>query len=252
MIPALPESLIRTPIAHRGLHDVRAGRPENSRVAVRAAIEAGYGIEIDIQRSADGQAMVFHDYRLERLTEGNGRVDAHTAEELAGLTLRGGDEGVPTLGEILDIVGGRVALLVEIKDQDGALGDAVGPLERAVATALKGYDGDVAVMSFNPWAVASMRDLAPDIARGLTTEDFAAVDDWAVTLEERRRLSELPDYDRVGAVFISHNHRHLLSPRVAELKAAGAKVLSWTIRSPEEEAEARRIADNVTFEGYLP
>lgn len=248
---SLPSSLLARPIAHRALHDIADGRPENSRAAVRAAIAADYPIEIDIQVSRDGQPMVFHDYLLERLTIGNGRVEDHTAEELGRIPLRGGDENVPTLGEILEIVSGRVPLLIEIKDQDGALGDKVGRLEKAVAAALEGYSGDVALMSFNPFAVACMRDLLPGIPRGLTTEDFAAVDDWAVSLEERRRLSELPDYERVGAVFISHNHRHLLSPRVAELKAAGAHILSWTIRTPEEEAEARRIADNVTFEGYL-
>ena len=249
---SLPASLLSRPIAHRALHDIGAGRPENSHAAVRAAIEAGYPIEIDIQISRDGQPMVFHDYRLERLTGGNGRVDEHTAEDLGRLTLRGGDEGVPTLTEILDIVAGQVPILVEIKDQDGELGDRVGPLEQAVADSLADYAGDVAVMSFNPYAVACMAELAPHLPRGLTTEDFAAVDDWAVPLEERRRLSDLPDYERVGAVFISHNHRHLLSPRVAELKAEGAHILSWTIRSPDEEAEARRVADNVTFEGYLP
>ena len=195
---SLPVSLLTRPIAHRALHDIGDGRPENSRAAVRAPVAADYPIEIDIQSSSDGQAMVFHDYRLERLTSGNGRVDEHTAEELARIPLRGGDEGVPTLTEILDIVAGQVPILIEIKDQDGALGDRVGPLEQAVALALKDYTGDVAVMSFNPFAVACMRDLTPGIPRGLTTEDFAAVDDWAVPLEERRRLSELPDYERVG------------------------------------------------------
>lgn len=248
---SLPASLLSRPIAHRALHDIADGRPENSLAAIRAAIAAGYPIEIDIQVSGDGVPMVFHDYRLERLTGGQGRVDEHSAEELGRLTLRGGDEGIPTLPEVLDLVAGQVPILVEIKDQDGALGDRVGPLEKAVAAALRDYRGDVAVMSFNPFAVACMQDLLPGIPRGLTTEDFAAVDDWAVPLEERLRLSQLPDFERVGAVFISHNHRHLLSPRVAELKAGGAHILSWTIRSRDEEAEARRVADNVTFEGYL-
>jgi glycerophosphoryl diester phosphodiesterase len=243
-------ALVARPVAHRALHG--PGRPENGLAAVRAAVAAGYGIEVDVQPSSDGVAMAFHDEVLGRMTGEAGPVAARTARELGRLTLRGGAEGIPTLVEVLAEVGGRVALLVEVKDQDGALGESVGALEEAVARALRGYDGPVAVMSFNPHAVAVLRDLLPGVPRGLTTSAFSP-GEWApVPPATCDRLRGVPDYDRVGASFISHEARDLSSPRVAELKAQGAAILAWTIRSPEEEAAARRVADQVTFEGYAP
>lgn len=240
----------RLPLAHRALHDRAEGRPENSREAVRAAVAAGYGIEIDIQPSADGVPMVFHDYDLRRLTGVRGRVAGLTAGKLGALRLLGGPTGIPTLEEVLQIVAGRVPLLIEIKDQDGALGPDVGMLEGAAARVLVDYDGPLAVMSFNPHSVAAFRSAAPDIAVGLTTSAYG-IRDWPlIPAATRNRLREIPDYKRVGACFISHEVSDLARPRVTELKEAGAAVLCWTVRSAEAEAEARHIADNVTFEGY--
>jgi glycerophosphoryl diester phosphodiesterase len=250
MTPRLPDAFLKAPLAHRALHDVTDGRPENSRAAIRAAIAHGYGIEIDVQLSADDQAMVFHDYALDRLAEATGSVRAVSAHTLAGLRLRGGDEGVPTLAEVLEIVAGQVPLLIEIKDQDGAMGDRIGPLEAATAQALVPYDGPVALMSFNPHTVARMDELCPDIPRGLVTSSYDPAN-WPLSVETCDRLREIPDFDRVGASFISHESTDLARPRVSELKAAGANILCWTIRSPKAEAEARKIAQNVTFEGYL-
>ncbi len=248
----LPPVFRGPPLAHRGLHHRDEGRPENSRAAFRAAIEAGYGIECDVQLSADGRAMVFHDYELDRLTLEHGPLRARTAAELARMPLRYSDEGIPTLQEMLGLVAGRAALLIEIKDQDGAMGENVGTLELAVAADLARYGGPAAVMSFNPHSVAAFGRAAPRMPRGLTT---AAYDEkhWPmVPAATRERLREIPDYDRLGAAFVSHEAADLRRPRLAELKARGGAVLCWTIRSPEEEAAARRHADNVTFEAYLP
>ncbi|WP_284163862.1 glycerophosphodiester phosphodiesterase family protein [Frigidibacter sp. SD6-1] len=248
--PPLPETFLRLPITHRAFHDRAARRPENSRAAIRAAIAAGYGVEIDIQPSADGVPMVFHDYDLRRLTGQPGRVRGLTAAELGALPLLDADEGIPTLAEVLAIVGGQVPLLIEIKDQDGAMGAALGDLEQAVAEALKGYPGDVALMSFNPHSVAALADLAPDRPRGLTTSAYRAEDWPLLPATVRDHLREIPDLDRVGASFISHEAADLDRPLVAVLKARGTRVLCWTIRSPEAEAKARRVAENVTFESY--
>ncbi len=242
-----PEFLAR-PIAHRALHD--EARPENSRAAIEAAIEYGYCIEIDVQASADHAALVFHDYDLGRLTGARGPVRARTRAELADIRLAGGEKGIPDLVEVLDIVGGKVPVLVEIKDQDGALGEGVGPLEAAVAQAFDGYPGPLAVMSFNSHSVARMAELCPDVPRGLTTGPFHP-DDWPVPQDRLSTLAAIPDYARTGACFISHNCRDLDRPRVSELKEEGTAVLCWTVCTPEEEAEARQIADNITFEGYL-
>ena len=247
----LPDSLRRTPVAHRALHDVERGRPENSRAAIRAAIEAGYGIEIDLQLSADGRAMVFHDYDLERLAAGTGRVRERTAEELGGIDLLGGDEGIPSFAEILALVDGRAPLLVELKDQHGGLGPTDGALERAAAADLDGYAGDLALMSFSPHMIETIGRLVPDRAVGLVTCGFDPAKWDFVESAERDRLREIPDFERVGASFISHDSTDLDRPRVAELKAQGFPALCWTVRSPDVEAQARRVADNVTFEGYL-
>lgn len=246
----LPPSFLRTPLAHRAFHDKAQGRPENSAAAIRAAIAAGYGIELDVQPSSDGRAMVFHDYDLGRLTGQHGAIAQHSAADLAQIPLLGGAEGIPTLREVLALVAGRVPLLIELKDQDGAMGPNVGTLERAVAEDLRNYAGDAALMSFNPHAVAALSAAAPDRACGLTTCLFN-VEHWPLLPEHTRdRLRAIPDFEAVGASFISHNWHELAAPRVAELKAEGANVLCWTIRSPEEEALARRVAQNITFEGY--
>lgn len=248
--PRLHPDFLRRPIAHRALHDRAAGRPENSRAAVRAAVAAGYGIEIDLQLSADGQAMVFHDDTLDRLTARTGPVFAQSAAHLATIPLRGTDEGIPTLGEVLALVAGRVPLLIELKDQSGHGRPGPGPLEQATAAALRGYAGPVAVMSFNPEMVGQMARLAPDVPRGITTGSYDP-EDYAPTPPDLcDRLRGIPDYDTVGASFISHEWPDLGRPRVAELKAQGAVILCWTIKSPTDEGTARRIADNITFEGY--
>lgn len=247
----LPAAFLDIPLAHRALHDLSAGRPENSRAAVRAAVDAGVGIEIDVQLSADNKAMVFHDYALERLTPERGAVRLREASALAAIPLKGGDEGIPTLEEILDLIAGRVPLLVEFKDQDGAMGPDVGPLETAAAELLGRYRGDLAVMSFNPHSVRALAHLLPDVPRGLTTSAYRP-DEWPLPAATCDRLRGIPDYADTGSCFISHEADDLNRPRVAELKAEGAAVLCWTIRSQAEEDIARQVAQNVTFEGYLP
>ena len=247
----LPAAFLTTPIAHRALHDRAAGRPENSRAAVAAAVAAGYAIEIDIQPSADGVPMVFHDYDLRRLTGVGGRVRGLTAAELGALPLLDAEDGIPTLAEVLEIVGGKVPLLIELKDQDGALGPEVGAMERAVAEGLAGYKGPVAVMSFNPHSVAAFAAGAPGVPVGLTTSAYTPEDWPLIPAPVRDRLREIPDYEALGASFISHEAADLGRARVAELKARGAAILCWTIRSPAAEAKARATAQNITFEGYL-
>ena len=242
----MSRAFLDPPLAHRGRHG--PGVPENSRAAVRAACEQGWGIEIDVQLSADGQAMVFHDDTLDRMTGETGPVRDRSAAELGRIALPDGD-GIPTLAEILALTAGRSALLIELKDQTGTLGPGPGDLERAAAQALRGYAGPVAVMSFNPYAVRDFGLHAPGVPRGLTTCAFDA-DDWPGV--DPAHVAGIPMFGETGAVFISHQHTDLHSARVAELKRGGVPVLCWTIRSAAEEAAARAVADNVTFEGYTP
>jgi glycerophosphoryl diester phosphodiesterase len=247
---SLPDVFRTIPFAHRGYHSRAEGRIENSLAAAQAAIDAGYGIECDVQLTSDGQAVVFHDYDMKRLTGLPGAIQGRTLADANTIKLSGSDEAIPSLTDLLKLVAGRVPLLIEIKDQDGAMGPNIGPLEAATTNALAGYKGPVALMSFNPHSVAECARLAPDVPRGLTTSAYHAKDWGPLPASVRERLRDIPDYGRVGASFISHEAKDLNRPRVAELKAQGAAVLCWTIRSPEAEAEARDVADNITFEGY--
>ncbi|MEK0164759.1 glycerophosphodiester phosphodiesterase family protein [Phaeobacter sp. JH20_36] len=248
----LPAALLRQPITHRALHDVRDGRPENSRAAMRAAIEAGYGIEMDLQLSSDGCAMVFHDYALDRLAEGTGLVADHTRDQLRAIPLKGGDgECIPDLAEILDLVAGRAPLLIELKDQDGDMGPNIGALEADTLRQLQGYKGDVALMSFNPHSVAELARLAPEVPRGLTTSAYDPVSWRELSTPTCDHLRAIPDFDRVEASFISHEVQDLGRDRVTQLRDQGVPILCWTVTSAAMETEARKIAHNVTFERYL-
>ncbi|WP_323778630.1 glycerophosphodiester phosphodiesterase family protein [Leisingera sp.] len=252
MKPALPAALLTVPLAHRALHDAAGGRPENSRAAIRAAIAAGYGIEIDLQLSSDGCAMVFHDNDLDRLADASGPVRARTRGGLQAIPLKDGDgEGIPDLPEVLDLVAGKVPLLIELKDQHGQMGRTDGALERATAAALKGYGGPVAVMSFNPNSVAELAQLAPEIARGITTSAYDPAEWPELPKAVCDDLRGIPDFARTGASFISHEAADLPRPRVQALRNDGVPVLCWTVTSAAEETAARVFADNVTFEQYL-
>ncbi len=245
----LPAAFLRSPIAHRALHDRARRRIENSASAIRAARAAGYGIEIDLQLSADGVAMVFHDEDLGRLTGEAGPLNARSAAELGRIKLTGSDDTIPTFAQVLSLIGGAVPLLVEMKDQTLTMSQTDGRLEQATARDLESYSGEVALMSFNPHSVAHMARLCPTRPRGLTTSAYG--DDWApISAATCDILREIPDYDRTLSSFISHEAHDLSRPRVADLKAQGAAILCWTIRAPEAEADARKIADNITFEGY--
>ncbi len=246
----LPEAFLRLPLAHRGLHDHANGVIENSLSAFRAAIVAGYGIELDVQRSADAVAVVFHDDDMHRLTDATGAFQDHSADELGRTVLRGSTDTIPTLREVLALVAGKVPLLVEIKENWNTMKDTDGILEKAVAAALAGYSGPVAVMAFNPHCIAHMARLAPELPRGLTTEAYDPVLNAPIPAKICDHLREIPDYDRTRSTFISHQVSDLGRPRVAALKAQGAAILCWTVRSAEDEAKARTVAHNITFEGY--
>jgi glycerophosphoryl diester phosphodiesterase len=253
MIAPLRPGFFSRPVAHRGLHDRAAGRVENTLSAVRAAAEAGYAVEIDVQLSADGEAVVFHDDTLDRLTAARGPVRARTAAELARLAVSGGGgDAIPTLRETLGLLAGRAPIVVEVKDQGGRMtAEGVGPLEAAVARALAGYRGAVAVMSFNPAAMAEMARLAPALPRGLVA---CAADAWDEDLPQAHlaALARLEAFDAVGAAFASYRWRDLPTPQTARLRAAGLPVISWTLRSADDARVALRHCDAVTFEGFIP
>lgn len=221
--------LTSVPIAHRGLHDRAEGRPENSLAAVAACCEAGVPAELDVRLTRDREVVVFHDRGLARVTAARGRVDDRTAAELSALTLLGTTERVPLLRDVLDVVGGRIPLLIELK----AVG-AGAALERAVVRTLAGYRGEVAIQSFRRRSLWHLRgDDVPHAVGHLTRGHLLA-------------------HAAVRPAFLGCRVRALPGRAVQRRRAAGSVVLAWTVRSPEQEAWARRFADNVIFEGYLP
>ena len=240
---SLSDPFLARPFAHRGLHDRAAGVIENSTAAFDAAVAADYAIELDVQMSRDGVPVVFHDDTLDRLTGRTGPVAALTAEALRAVTLTGGDDVILPLYAVLERIGGRVPVLVEIKDQHGRDG-----LAQAVGRDVAAATGPVAVMSFVPAYVHALAGL--DAPRGLTT---CAADDYGTEVppETRDRLGRIADWSP-DLSFVSHHHRRLDDPRIAELKAGGASILCWTIRDRDEAAAALEIADQITFEGFRP
>ena len=226
--------LTARPFAHRGLHG--QGRIENSRAAFEAAIEARHGIELDVQASRDGQAVVFHDERLDRLTGQSGAVCVLARAELERIRLRDSDETIPSLAEIMALIAGRAPLLIEVK----APGREVGALSRAVADALSGYDGPVAVMSFNPEVGHWFARHQPDRLRGLVvTEKGRKWRGWVA-----RRLALW----RSRADFLAYDIRDLPSAFAESAQRRGLRVLTWTVRTLSDRARAAEHADQIIYE----
>ncbi len=242
--------LIGRPFAHRGLHDARRKIVENTAEAFRAAISAGYGIECDITLTGDGEAVVFHDDRLERLTTGAGRVDAHTLAELRKIPFREPSAtGFLTLPELTRLVAGRAPLLVEMKS--GWNGDM--RLAGQAVAHLRDYPGPVAIMSFDPLLLAHARALAPEMVRGLVACPFTH-DFWRSRMPTPLRvaLRRMTHLEETEPEFITFDADALPAWQVCRFRAAGRPALTWTVRDAAMAARARCYVDQITFEGFLP
>jgi glycerophosphoryl diester phosphodiesterase len=241
--------LTARPIAHRAYHDRANGRIENTISAVIAAIGHNFSIEVDLQLTADGEVIVFHDDTLERLTESTGRVDLHDLPSIRAVRLRDTSDRIPTLDEILEEVSGKVLLILELKSR----WDGDRRLEQAVTTVLANYAGPIAVMSFDPGAMRAMRKLMPHLPRGLVAERFRQEDWQEVPFLYRFALRHLLAAAAVIPDFIAYNVSAL--PATAPLSirhALGLPLLTWTVRTQGEQDIARSWADQMIFEGFDP
>ncbi len=242
--------LTSRPIAHRGLHDAAHGIIENTASAVRAAIDAGYGIEVDVQISADGEAMVHHDDVLGRLTEGDGRLDQLSAAALQRVPFRGSSERMMTLGDLCDLIAGRAALLIELKSRF----DGDTRLPARVAAVLAGYRGHAAPMSFDPRQMAWLRDQAPRLTRGLVAAKYRPHPYWdTMPAWMRHGMGYLGTAIMARPQFIAYSVANLpaLAPWVAR-HVFGLPLLTWAVRSEAERQRAARFADQMIFEGFRP
>jgi glycerophosphoryl diester phosphodiesterase len=238
--------LVARPIAHRGLHDKTKGILENTEDAFGAAIARGYAIECDLQITRDGETVVFHDETLQRVMDAQGLVKDRTVKELKALNYRNSKNRIQTLGEMLDQVAGKVPLVIELKshwDGDETLA------KRALAV-LEHYAGPYCLMSFDPDAVAAVATYSPHTVRGITAD--RTVDSYynGLPLQRRLEMRTFSHLERTRPHFVSFYFRDLPFAPVQRIRAAGHPIITWTIRSAEQEKVARRYSDQITFEGY--
>jgi len=247
-----PNWLVAKPIAHRGLHNKAEGILENTISAAEAAIERGFPIELDVQLTGDGEAIVFHDFELDRLTGATGSVVERKLSDLTGIGIAGakGGDKIPSLKDYLAAIAGRTPLVIEIKSKfDGDM-----RLTKRVVEILNDYSGPFVIKSFDPDIVATLRTIAPHISRGIIGElDYASKADSFMTDDLRHRLSNLLHFGESQPQFVSWKVHNLPCAAPYLCKAIGnLPLMTWTVRTPEDRARAEKHADQMVFEGFLP
>ena len=234
---SLPDGLLQSPFAHRGLW--RPGEAaENSLAAIERACQARFGIEFDVRLSLDGEVVVFHDETLQRMAGLDVPVGGLTLAELQEAPLQGGPDRIPTLAQVLDLVAGRCMLLVELK---------AGPdhevLAERVAAHLDRYSGPAAAISFDPQSLAWFALERPSVPRGLDAMwDLEFEADAAPELARQIELSQ--------ADFLVLERGCALGELAAGQRAEGRPVIAWTLRSTDEVEAVAEHVDNFIFEGF--
>lgn len=232
--------------AHRGLHDNKGDAPENSMASFRMAVDAGYGIEFDVQLTKDRIPVVFHDESLSRVCGVPGNVRDYTFEELQAFRLLSSDERIPLFSDVLALVGGRVPLIVEIKIHENA-----SEVCSRVDALLSGYTGPYCIESFHPFAVKWYREHRPEVIRGQLSSDFNTAkhkETFSETLVHHLLTNVLTRPD-----FIAYCHTHKRNPsRILCRKLFGALSVAWTIRSQEQLDASKNDFDLFIFEQFIP
>jgi glycerophosphoryl diester phosphodiesterase len=242
--------LTARPIAHRGLHDAAGGVSENTASAFAAAIAGNFGIETDLQISSDGEAMVHHDFALGRLTLGSRLLAAMTAAGLKEVPFKATADRMMTLGELCAFVAGRTPLVIELKSRF----DGDRRLATRAAEVLKNYAGPVAVMSYDPDLVQTLREIAPGLPRGIVAERHYEDAEWReLTARQRRSLAFLLHGYRTRPHFAAYHVKDLPSPGPWIARHIfGLPLLTWTVRTEEDRQRARTWANQMIFEGFRP
>ena len=250
-----PAWLTARPIAHRGLHARDKGIVENTLSAAHAGIEHGFSIECDVQITADGEAVVFHDFATERLTSGHGQVAGMNVAALTGLAMKDTSDRISTLPAFLEAIGGRAPLIIEIKSRF----DGDWRLAERVAAVVADYEGPVAIESFDPYVVAHLRENSDRLGTGRRPLGIVAEANYDPSLPQR-----LPQAIRESLAAFLHypqTRPDFLSWRVDDLPHAipfllrtqlDTPVIAWTVRREEQRARAAQWADQIVFEGFMP
>lgn len=237
--------LLRRSFAHRGLFKKDQTIPENSMPAFKRAIDAGYGIELDVALTKDDVVVVFHDDTLKRMTGVDKRIDQVTFEELRSLKLAGTEYSAPTLKEVLELVDGRSPLIVEIKN-----GKKNEILCRKVLDMLKSYKGQYCIESFNPFIVRWFKKNAPEIIRGQLSMNY----------KEEKTLDKLVHFVLENLLlnflarpnFIAYKHTDCNKLGFKINHCFGVVTVAWTIESQEEMDKALKMYDSIIFQYFNP
>lgn len=229
-------------IAHRGMHDIKEGIPENSMIAFEKAIQNNYIIELDVHILKDGNVVVFHDDNLKRLTNMDVMIKDMNYNELKRLKLQNTEQRIPLLEEVLNLINGKVPVIIELKYDNKC-----GLLEEKVIKILKSYHGKYALKSFNPLAVNYIRKKAPEIVRGQLASDFKGK---KMNIFKRIFLSNMLFNIISRPDFISYDVKALPNKRLAKIRK-NKIVLGWTIRDKETLKKAKKYCDNFICENIL-
>ncbi len=236
--------------AHRGLHDNRTDAPENSMKAFRKAVDAGYGMELDVQLSADGVPVIMHDYNLQRACGIDRKVSSVPYRELSAMKLFTSEETVPAFRDVLDMVDGRVPLIIELKveSRDTAVCDVVQKM-------LQSYRGPYCVESFNPLALYWFRKHAPEVVRGQLSDGFIHSPEFArfPGVLFFGALEALLDHVLSRPDFVAYNCKFEANPsRRIVRKLFRLPAAAWTIKSEEELRNMQDRFDVFIFDSFVP
>lgn len=236
--------------AHRGLHNMERGVPENSLLAFRYAIAGGFGAELDVRLTRDKRLAVVHDSFLDRLCSVHLRVEEQDLAELKKLSLQGTKEGIPLLEEVLPLFCGRAPLIIELKTENGNYRELCEQAAKVLAT----YRGDFCIESFDPRVLRWFKKNEPFIPRGQLTENFIRPGEApGHSFPARLAMTMLlPNFlTRPDFVAMRFEDRGILPMRLCRDLLKGQEA-SWTIRQQSQLEAAEQAGALVIFEGFLP
>lgn len=229
--------ILTTPAAHRGLHN--SVIPENSMAAFKNAIEKGHPIETDVHMTTDGRLVCFHDDSLERMTGYKSDIRENDYKTLKSLRLKDSDERIPDFEEFLELAGGKVPLLIEIKKQKRK------GIEPLVKKALEGYKGEYAIQSFDPFVIINYKKIAPDVLRGQLACGYPPPEYSKIT---KYVLKHTP-FNFIGKPdFVNYDIRSLPTKKS---NYSGLPLICWTVRTVEEQKKAQELGINYVFENVF-
>lgn len=233
-----------TPIAHRGLHTKDI--PENSLSAFENALKNNYAIELDVQFTKDKEVVVFHDENLKRITNDTRNIEDVNYDELKNLRLGNTNEIIPTLEEVLELVDSKVAILIEIKDCKDYI-----ELSEKTYEILKGYEGNYAIQSFNPFILEWYKNNASEVVRGQLSGTFTEGSESLNSFEKFALKNMLLNF-KSKPNYIGYELEGIPKSKLESLRKKGVPIIVWTVKNKEDMEKAYKYSDNITFENFLP